>query len=81
MHLVENMEGLVASPSVIDKDLSRGLLRAGHDGNGISGIVDPLTLAWMITLKDNERKLLSAPSLQHKVSQHKELLLTQVSTC
>lgn len=54
MHLVEDMEGLVASSSIINKDLSRGLFGAGHNGNGISGIVDPLTLTWMITSEHNK---------------------------
>lgn len=54
MHLVEDMQGFVASSSVINEDLSRGLFRAGHDGNGISGIVDPLTLTRMITSGHSE---------------------------
>lgn len=54
MQLVEDVEGLVVSPSVINEDLSRGLFRAGNDGNGISGIVDPLALTWMVTSDDNK---------------------------
>lgn len=54
VHLVKDMEGLVASPSVIDKDLSCRLFRNGHDGNGISGIVDPLALTWMVTSDQSE---------------------------
>lgn len=54
VQLVEDVEGLVVSPSVINEDLSRGLFRAGNDGNGISGIVDPLALTWMVTSDDNK---------------------------
>lgn len=54
VHLVEDVEGLVASPPVIDEDLPRGLFRAGYDGNGISGIVDPLALARVVTSDDKK---------------------------
>lgn len=55
VHLVKYVKWLVVSPSVVDKDFSCGFFRAGHSGNGVPGIVDPLTLAWMKTSKNRDK--------------------------
>ena len=45
VHLVEDVERRVAASAVVDEDLPRGFLRAGHGGDGIARVVDPLRLA------------------------------------
>lgn len=47
MHFVKDMEGVVASPAIIDEDFPCGLFWAGYCADGISRIIDPLRLAWM----------------------------------
>lgn len=47
VQLVEDMKRLPVPPSIIHKNLPRGLLRTGHGADGVAGVVDPLALARM----------------------------------